>query len=125
MLLLRIKETKMNKDEIKARWVELAQNNTNTAVHHAQLCILRAMASKHEDKTAVAKHLLRKAFTPVTRTVKLANGRTPFDAIEQCFTSYRWGGTHKLILGVEAEKLLTEDELKEYHEIAKSLCREK
>lgn len=111
----------MNKELIETTWKAAADQGRNTAAAHAQLCIFRAIAAKDEDKLAVAKHLLRKAFTPVTKTTKLANGRTPFDTVQEQFRGYRWGGTHKTFLGVPLTDILNEEEEEQYHEIAKAL----
>lgn len=69
------------KQDIKALWKNLADNKRNTRAHHVQYCILRAIAAKGEDKVAIAKHLIRKAFSPISNANKLANGATPFGAL--------------------------------------------
>jgi hypothetical protein len=112
----------MIKEDIKSAWNNLSDNKANNSIHHAQMCILRAMMSKEEDKIAVAKHLLRKAFTPVSKTTKLAGGRIPFDTVSQQFNSYRWGGKHPTLLGVSFDSLLSEEEIDEYHSIAKEFA---
>jgi hypothetical protein len=106
------------KQDIKTLWTSVSGRN---ALQHAQLCILKAMASKGEDKLAITKHFIRKAFTPITKTSKLANGRTPFDIVQDQFRAYRWGGMHSTILGEPAEEVLTPEERIQYNEIAKSL----
>jgi hypothetical protein len=107
---------------MKQDFVTLWKNGINhTAVHHAQLCILKAIVAKGDDKLAIAKHFIRQAFTPITKASKLANGRTPFDTAYEQFRGYRWGGQHKIIFNLPIEDILDEDEQKLYHEIAKSL----
>ena len=96
-------------------------NKEHSAAAHAQLCILKAISAKGEDKLAIAKHLIRKAFTPVSKATKLSNGRTPFDTAQEQFRAYRWGGQHKTILGLPIEDILTEKESETYHSIAKAL----
>jgi hypothetical protein len=99
---------------------------THSAGAHAQYCVLRAIAAKGEDKLAIAKHFIRKAFAPVVRVSKLANGRTPFDTAAAQFRGYNWNATaHKTVLGVPIDELLDEKEQELYHAIAKSLCNER
>lgn len=124
----------LTKNSIKDLWKKLADTKTITAKYVVQRCILLAMVSKEEDKVMLTKHLLRKAFTPVTHPVKLANGRTPFDVFNTIPNAsvkpYRaWGfsaGTPGLqkeqliqrdVLGIDADKLLTEEEIDQYEKI--------
>lgn len=109
------------KQDINTIWKNLAANKQNTAFFHAQYCILRSINAKAEDKLAVAKHLLRKAFTPVSKTTKLANGRIPFDIIADQFNAYRWSGKHAKVLGIPMDEVLDESEQELYHSIAQSL----
>jgi hypothetical protein len=105
---------------MKHDFVTLWRNSINhTALHHAQLCILKAIAAKGDDKVAIAKHFIRKAFTPVTKTTKLANGRAPFDTVKGLFRAYLWNGQHKTIFDSPIEDVLTEEEIETYHKIAK------
>jgi hypothetical protein len=107
---------------MKQDFVTLWKNSsTHSASAHAQLCVLKAIAAKGDDKLAIAKHFIRKAFTPVSRTTKLANGRAPFDTASDQFRGYRWGGQSKTILGLPVEDILTEEEAKTYHSICKEL----
>lgn len=109
----------MTKQEIKALW---NSKPARTALDHAQLCILKAIVAKGDDKVAIAKHFLRKSFSPVVKQSKLSiGGRTPFDTVESLFTAYRWGGQHKSILGVPMDELLTKEEQNLYHTIAQAI----
>lgn len=106
----------MNKEQIESAWKALASENKNSSRHHAQYCILRAMIAKGDDKVAIAKHLLRKAFPPVTKASKLANGRTPFDTLEFQIRRLTWH-QKDTPLGLE----LTEEENELYASIIKAL----
>lgn len=112
------------KQDIKTLWQALANNKKNSARSHTQYCILRAMQSKGEDKIAIAKHLIRKAFTPITRVTKLANGRTPFDTIQSRIYRLGWHPKSDL-LGVPFADLLTEEEQEQYVSLIKALNTEK
>lgn len=114
----------MNKEQLQTAWKNLAANKKNSRRDHVHYCILRALLSKEEDKAAVAKHLLRKHFTPVTSEAKLANGRTPFDTVTNCLHWYSFGpGAYAkgIILGVPIAELLTEEEFTEFRAICDSL----
>lgn len=117
------------KQDIKTLWKNLANAKKNTARHHIQYCVLRAIASKAEDKLAVTKHFLRKSFSPVSNSFKLANGTTPFQVISNNKWALRvvnkiwnaetrdWDNKYTDILGVPADELLDEEELKLYIDI--------
>lgn len=109
------------KQDFKTLWKNLAANKQNTARHSIQYCILKAMACEAEDKVAVATHFLRKALTPVTSQIKLANGRRPFDILVRYDASICsiWSKkVHPQILGVEIDDLLDEDEKELFTQIA-------
>jgi hypothetical protein len=126
------------KQDFVTLWKNLATNKQNTRVHHVQYCILRAMAAKSEDKIEIARHFIRKAFAPVTKTTKLANGRTPFDILATWQTNASthsinnvWNAeakkweqllTYRNVLGVPANELLDEEELKLYGNILQEVC---
>lgn len=126
------------KQNIKTLWKSLADSKSITAANMIEYAILRAMASKSGDKPAVAKHLIRKSFTPITRPMKLANGCEPFHALSRSMNpvtlrrsvisdgkqgwSYEaWNGVPYTIIGVPVLDLLTEDEIVEFNEIYKEI----
>jgi hypothetical protein len=106
------------KKDIKTLW---NATSGRSSFEHCQLCILKALSAKGEDKLAIAKHFIRKAFTPITKVTKLANGRTPFDTVRDMFYRYHYNGKHSTILGLPIDEVLTEEEQEQYHDIAKSL----
>jgi hypothetical protein len=79
------------------------------------------MNSKSEDKIAVARHLLRKAFTPVSRTIKLANGRKPFDTLSNYICWYGFLHDNGTLIGVASIDLLDKEEIEQYRNIVKAL----
>ncbi len=103
-----------NFSDIKTLWKGLANTKSNTTLHHIQYCIIRAMVAKGEDKVAITKHLLHKAFAPVTSPLKLAHGREPFDVISN---TLRYAN-HKFILGQKWEDIFTESEYEEFKNLA-------
>lgn len=99
-------------------WKDLASQKKITARNHIENCILRAMHAKDVDKVALAKLLLAKAFTPITRQVKLENGRKPFSGMFTNSPLYR--GRDFLvkydakILGQPWKTILSDVEWEEY-----------
>lgn len=92
-------------------WKSLANSKQITARYQAQYCILRAINSKAEtlsEKIDVATHLLRRAFPPATNTIKLANGRTPYDTVARYDVNPFWGAN--TLLGLPREELLTPEQ---------------
>jgi hypothetical protein len=53
----------MNKNW-KSYWKLLANSKGNTAVFHAQYCLLKAFGAKANNKKEIAQALIRRAFTP-------------------------------------------------------------
>jgi hypothetical protein len=120
--------------DITTIWKNRAAQKLNTASDHITYAILRAMMAKGEDKVAIAKHFLRKAFSPITRPTKLANGAQPFAAIYlnhpgmTRYESYKqvdgkWTKVPNFrnILGVPANELLSEEEMDQFDAIAKQV----
>ena len=114
---------------IKTLWKSLADSKSISAVNTIQYGILRAMATNAEDKITIAKRILRRSFSPVTRQVKLANGHTAFHAMRRDINNAsltmniynretrKSEVKFRLVLGVPADELLTEEEMIEYAEI--------
>lgn len=101
------------KKDINTLWKTLAANKQNSSVNHIQYCILRAMEAKGEDKLAITKHLMRKAFSPITNINKLSNGSTPFQSI----ADNRYVMNTKTILSVPQEELMSDEEIVIYREL--------
>jgi hypothetical protein len=114
---------------IKTLWKSLADSKSITAVNVIQYGILRALATNAPDKITIAKRILRRSFTPVTRQVKLANGHPAFNAMDKSVnnassfierynrTTYKWEKSPALMLGVPSNELLTPEEIEEYNTI--------
>lgn len=67
-------------------WEDLSDSKKITSKHVIQHCVLRAMKEelKGERKgESLLREYLLKAFTPVSRSIKLKNGRRPYDAISK------------------------------------------
>lgn len=62
--------------DIRAQWKALAADRKITNQDIAALCIYRSMI-RGEDKEATIQRL-RKSYTPITNTVKLANSASPY-----------------------------------------------
>lgn len=109
------------KKDIKEIWRALAQNKQITAKHMVEYAILRAIRSDRSDKLSSVRYFIRKSFTPITNTSKLANGRKPFDILARWDVSYR---NNNYILGQKAEDILTDEELKEFVDLYKCVVPE-
>jgi hypothetical protein len=106
------------KQDFVTLWKKLADLKCNGAISHLQLCVLRAMASKSDDKVEIARHLIRKAFSPVTKSSKLVNGRVPFDTVQTIIRQIqRW----PKILGEPIADVLTDEEQVQYKNILSAL----
>lgn len=76
-------------------WLRLANNKQIIAADVAALCIYRAIKNKPAAETDVtdleisdASSRLKRAFSPVTNSTKLANGADPYYSLKQSlFTS--------------------------------------
>jgi len=112
----------MNINEINTIWKSRHKAGINTARDTIHYCVLRAVMAKGEDKLAIAKHLIYKAFKPITNVNKLSNGAIPF----QVFNTYPNNLPIKMgrpeILGHHFTEVLNEDEMKTFSEILNYLC---
>lgn len=64
-------------------WKSLAKAKQITAADVFIYNIFRAMVAKNLSKEGVALGLLQRAFTPVTKPIKLASGRRPYDVLDK------------------------------------------
>jgi len=72
---------------------DLARTKDVTASHMVDYCIYRAMTAKNEKQVPlvnIADALLRKAFTPITRKIKLDNGREPYGRLVSILNIFKW-----------------------------------
>lgn len=67
--------------DIKKIWTALVQSKQATARNHIEYALLRAVTAKKVDPVTLAKLLLAKSFTPITKQIKLDNGRTPMSGL--------------------------------------------
>lgn len=100
---------------IKELWKKLANSKQITATNVIEYAILRSL--KHENPIEAAKHLLHKAFTPISSTNKLANGCKPYQALFPWVNNARIYGQKQRVLGVPAEEFLTADDVNHYNAI--------
>jgi hypothetical protein len=100
--------------DFRTQWKNLAHTKSITATDMIDLCILRAMRSKH-DTEEVLKHLLHKAFSPRNYD------SNPYRAISENarrITNYR-----PTLFRVPAEEILEGDEVNEFNSWADGLSR--
>lgn len=97
----------------KSHWKLVANNKNVTARHMAQYCILKALSAKANNKVEIAQALLRRAFTPVSNKNELANGREPFDTIQNILYRLTF---HKnaTIFGFENNLILDDEGYEDY-----------
>jgi hypothetical protein len=100
--------------DIRPLWKSLASKKEITREDMAALCIYRSTI-KNEGVEG-AKSRLLKSFSPVTNTIKLANGTTPYGAMYagliylHCSNIVKW---------------ITQEEIKSITEIAKEILKER
>jgi hypothetical protein len=99
----------MNKNW-KSYWKLVANNKENTAVHHAQYCLMKAFGAKANNKIEIAHALLRKAFTPPTNTTD------NWAHVRSILRTNIWIRT---IFGLDASLFFDEKEAKEFDEFRK------
>lgn len=105
----------------KELWKNLARNKANTKEHTIQYCILRAIFAKSENKLEIAKHFLHKAFSPITNQNKLANGATPYQALNGGYWGHKDIEHRTLILGQRADEFMSEDDILMYNYIQRNV----
>lgn len=124
----------MNTQELRTAWKTQAQNKTNSAHQYIFCSLAREIENrKREDYSGSnALSYLKKAFSPVISTNKLANGRKPYDTLEQLLYAFQqspntyWYSQRPLIkntakeLGVE----ITEEDEEAIRKLATELTIE-
>lgn len=90
--------------DIRTQWKALAATKKITRGDIAALCIYRAMVK--EQVPNGAKSRLHKAFTPITNSVKLANGAAPRYALETAIFEIRYSTFAKWLDPEGLSKLL-------------------
>lgn len=109
---------------ITTLWKTLANSKQITAVNTIQYAILRALFSETRDKVAMAKHLLHKSFTPITKPTKLANGARPYQALDRWINNARINGL-STFAGVPFSEILTPEQIAEFNAIYDECTPEK
>jgi|SRR5665213_155809 len=117
----------MNKEFFNTQWKILANNETLTSQNFIDRAIFIAMASKNKNNAPredIILALLQKYFSPITNRNKLNNGQTSYAHINYArrsiqYTKPTW------ILGLPYDKLLSEEEYKEFCSYIKNLSLEK
>lgn len=110
--------------DIKQVWRDLHSAKAIKNHHIAQYILVKA-TKKYTAEDAVNKaisfcvHNLAKAYTPVTREIKLQNGLKKWNALESAL--YWCEIKYMPLLGQSADKLLTPEEIKFYIELKRKL----
>ena len=110
---------------------ELARNKQNTAAHTVILCAYKAINAKNDQpKVEIFTALLDRAFTPITNTKKLNNGRKPYDTLMTLLSGARLyynGNSCPALLQVLKECNATAEEITQYQtffkQVFEMLCR--
>lgn len=100
------------KTDYKAIWKEIANNKSNTVLHHIQYCALKALYAKRNNRKEIAEALVRRAFTPRHDT----DWSSAKNAARKAFyTSY--------ILGIKKTDFFeNEAEMRRYNDIVYTLA---
>lgn len=104
----------------KTIWKKFAQDKKVTSYDVIKYCILKAISAKSNiDKTNLVAYFLEKAFTPIRKKSKLANGRRPWDCLH-----YKFSDWHKpikenfIIFDVKGDEIFdTDEEFNQFIEI--------
>lgn len=93
--------------DYKTAWKQIANDKAITPRLTAQYCLIKAAKAKSNQKLEIAQALLRRAFPPITKPSKLANGRTTYDTLYHSLLLPK-----SIILDQNIEDILTEEEYK-------------
>lgn len=92
---------------LKTTWKAYVKENDPSAADMAAYQILKAVKSKSNDKFAVAKALIDRAFTPITKESRLNNGHAPYGGAFNAIRRTLYGSFYNHILddltGLEIE----------------------
>jgi hypothetical protein len=114
--------------DFKQVWKSLAKARQISAADVFTYNIFKAITAKNPNKLEVALNLLQRAFTPVTKPIKLKNGRRPYDVISMMYGATRidikdlpnlYNPPTRLRDCVE-----TVEEIKMYNDIKEKVCKE-
>lgn len=78
--------------DIRAQWKALASQKIITKEDIAALCIYRSMIKGEGKEGAISR--LKKAFFPITNSIKLENGMDPYGALKSAI----WGSRYSAVL---------------------------
>ncbi len=83
----------MTKEQIISAWKNLASNKQNSAQQHVFYILARAIASEETPETAKYTLIhLKRAFSPVKSSIKLNNGRYPYDTLTNILYQFQSSG---------------------------------
>lgn len=111
----------MTTQELTAAWKNQAQKKTNTAQQYIFCSLARELENRKKEGYVGKPTLeyLKRTFPPIVRETKLANGRKPYDTLEQLLYSFQqspntyWYSQRPLIKNTAAElgvEITEEDE---------------
>jgi hypothetical protein len=114
--------------DYKQIWKTLAKVKQTEAKDVFIYNIFKAMTAKNPNKLEVALNLLQRAFTPVTKPIKLKNGRRPYDRISRLYGVLRIDVKDLPNLYNPPTRLRdcveTVEEIKMYNDIKDKVCQE-
>jgi len=105
---------------LKTLWIVLAATNNINAYDITSYAIIKAIRAKSNDKLAVAKGLLLKAFSPITNKNRLNNGENPFQGLNTALGMNKWRTSKSF-----GYNMLGETEQTEYIALLDKLIKEK
>lgn len=113
---------------ISSIWKSLAAAKEITAADVFIYNILKAMTAKTPDKRAAALNLMQRAFTPVTKPIKLKSGRRPYDVLSKMLGSIQLKETELESLKNTPTRVLscikTKEEVSLYNDLKEYTTRE-
>jgi hypothetical protein len=118
-------DIKMFIDDYKKVWKDLNASKSIQSYHIIQLAILKAIEKYKDDPAVIAKsknyiyHKMAQAFTPISRKVKLDNGRKEFDAVKNAL--YFIGPRYPHLFYRDLKNILSPEGVKLYGDIARNL----
>ena len=92
-----------------ARWLELAKNKNITAADCATLCLYRTILKSDDvgQQTENAVMHLKRAFSPISNTVKLENGASKYAALKQSLALLKYSNFFLALEFPAQEKIST------------------
>lgn len=109
---------------LKTTWKAYVKENDPSAADMAAYQILKAVKSKSNDKFAVAKALIDRAFTPITKESRLNNGHAPYQGAYEAIRCILNKYVRSSAFLNQFEETLNELEKEAFVEIHKGLLNE-